>query len=513
MLNGGSFDNAGGTIANGGTLQEESYTFTERGGSETGNPVTIDSATLDDDTTAGGGQFTFIGSDILTGTGTSPGISTGQTLTIESDDTALQLAKSLTNDGTLDVGDATTGGLYAQLGMSAAYTLTNDGTLNTVAGSGGVRYLRSNLTNDGTVNIDSAATQSDGGDGVTTTTNDGTFTVASGGSYVLNGGSFDNAGGTIANGGTLQEESYTFTERGGSETGNPVTIDSATLDDDTTAGGGYFTFIGSDILTGTGTSPGISTGQTLTIESDDTALQLAKSLTNDGTLDVGDATTGGLYAQLGMSAAYTLTNDGTLNTVVGSGGTRYLRSNLTNDGTVNIDSAKTQSDGGDGVTTLTNDGTFTIASGGSYVLNGGSFVAGSTGTLTFHIASATTFGTITATGTSVAGTADPVPDGGYVPPVNTEFEVIKDASYTGCFTTVDSGFTADCSNVHFHGVGLVAGSPLIDTTTTLGAVIAQSLQLRPVGHLHGHRLAHRRREGASPSAPTASSSPTARRSP
>ena len=69
----------------------------------------------------------------------------------------------------------------------------------------------------------------------------------------------------------------------------------------------------------------------------------------------------------------------------------------------------------------------------------------------------------------MAGTADPVPDGGYVPPVNTEFEVIKDASYSGCFTTVDSGFTADCSNAHFHGVGLVAGSPLVDTTTTLGA--------------------------------------------
>ncbi len=469
VLNGGSFDNAGGTIGNGGTLEMESYTFTERGGSETGNPVIIDSATLDDDTTAGGGQFSFIGSDILTGTGTSPGISTGQTLTIESDSTALQLAKSLTNDGTLNVGDATTGGLYAQLGMSAAYTLTNDGTLNTVTGSGGVRYLRSNLTNDGTVNIDSAKTESDGGDGLTTTTNDGTFTIASGGSYVLNGGSFDNAGGTIGNGGTLEMESYTFTERGGSETGNPVIIDSATLDDDTTAGGGQFSFIGSDILTGTGTSPGISTGQTLTIESDSTALQLAKSLTNDGTLNVGDATTGGLYAQLGMSAAYTLTNDGTLNTVTGSGGVRYLRSNLTNDGTVNIDSAATQSDGGDGLTTTTNDGTFTIASGGSYVLNGGSFVAGSTGTLIFHIASATTFGTITATGTSVAGTADPVPDGGYVPPVNTEFEVIKDASYSGCFTTVDSGFTADCSNAHFHGVGLIAGSPLTDTTTTLGA--------------------------------------------
>ena len=202
---------------------------------------------------------------------------------------------------------------------------------------------------------------------MTTTTNDGTFTIASGGSYVLNGGSFDNAGGSISNGGTLQEESYTFTERGGSQTGNPVTIDSATLDDDTTAGGGQFTFIGSDILTGTGTSPGISTGQTLTIESSNTTLQLAKSLTNDGTLDVGDATTGGLYAQLGMYAAYTLTNDGTLNTVTGSGGVRYLRSNLTNDGTVNISTAKTQSDGGDGVTTTTNDGTFTIASGGSYV--------------------------------------------------------------------------------------------------------------------------------------------------
>ena len=183
-----------------------------------------------------------------------------ETLTIESDDAALELAANSTStigaDGSLDVGDATTGGEYALLEGPSTATVTNDGTLTTVAGSGGIRYLRSNLTNDGTVTIDSAATESDGGDGVTTTTNDGTFTVAATGSYILSGASFDNAGGSIANSGTLEQDANTFTQRGGTETGTPVIIDNATLDDDTSAGGGYFTFSGTNTLTGTGSARG-----------------------------------------------------------------------------------------------------------------------------------------------------------------------------------------------------------------------------------------------------------------
>ena len=456
-LTGASFVNTGGNIANSGTLNEQSQTFTERGGSTSGTPVTITSGTLDDDTTAAAAQFLLTGNTIITGTGTSPGISATQTVTLDSNNSQATEGTNLTNNGTLTIGDAATGQsvLNGQL-----LTLTNNGQLNTVTGGGGARYLRANITNatNGTVTIASATTLSDGSGGATTTTNNGTLTVETGGSYSLTGASFVNTGGNIANSGTLNEQSRTFTERGGSTTGTPVTITSGTLDDDTTAAAAQFLLTGNTIITGTGTNPGIAANQTVTLDSNNSQATEGTNLTNDGTLTIGDAATG---QSVFNGQTLTLTNDGHLNTVAGGGGARYLRANITNatNGTVDIASATTLSDGSGGATTTTNNGTFIIESTGNYNLSGGTFTPGSTGTMQFDLASATVFGHLSAgTAVGLTGTANPVPQAGFVPTPLTEFDVIT-ASHSSAFTTVDNNFSGDYSHPTFVGLSLVAASP------------------------------------------------------
>src|ERR1700677_1375713 len=59
-----------------------------------------------------------------------------ETLAIQSNDSVLALAANSSStigaDGTLDVGDATTGGEYAALDGPPTATVTNDGTVNTI---------------------------------------------------------------------------------------------------------------------------------------------------------------------------------------------------------------------------------------------------------------------------------------------------------------------------------------------------------------------------------------------
>ena len=419
---------------------------------------------------------------VLTGAVSVNSLTVGNTPANPGDDESLTVASgaslslgsgstdTIGADGTLLVGDTTPSASSSVLSAPTTATLTNNGTLEFVQGGGGARYLRVDVDNVGTTTIGSGAAYSDGSTGATAFTNSGTLAIAPGANYVLEGGaSFIDSGGTVSNGGTLEQSGGTFVARGGSETGTPVSIVDATLDDDTSAGPGQFVFTGHSTLTGSGPDPGISAGQILTIASANAQVTMAESLTNNGTLDVGDTTPGTLISVLTAPAPATLTNNGTLDSVEGGGGDRFLRVDIDNAGTTTIRSGATYSDGAFGPTVFTNTGTLTIASGGSYTFDGGaSFVAGMAGTVAFHIASATAFGSISATGSTLAGTADPIPDGGYSPPAATEFDVVRDTSYKGCFTGVDSGFRVDCTNARFPGVGLVVGVPQA-TTTALGA--------------------------------------------
>jgi hypothetical protein len=370
-LSGGSaFTNTAGTIANADVFGVTGGTFTQRDGTETGNPVLLNSSTLDDDVTAGAGLFTFVGNGTLTGTGNTPGVAAGQVVTIAGNNIAIALAKDLTNAGMITLGDSN-GGYSILRGPG---TLTNTGHLNTVVGGGGARFLRLNIGNsaDGTVDI-AGDTRQDAADvGATTFVNNGTVTVeAPNGSLGLGGGSaFTNNGGTITNNDVFGVSNGLFTQRGGSQTGNAVLLAGSTLDDDVGAGPGFFTFTGSGSLTGSGSNPGVAPGQVVTLSAANVTVGLAVNLTNAGTIILGDS--GGGFSVLQNPGR--LTNRGQLNTIMGGGGVRYLRTNINNAaaGTIGIGATTVQDQNG---TLVTNDGNVTIQMNGTYALSGGfSFV-------------------------------------------------------------------------------------------------------------------------------------------
>ena len=101
----------------------------------------------------------------------------------------------------------------------------------------------------------------------TLTTNQGTFTVSSGGGYTLSSASsFTDSAGTLTVTGAMTQNGGTFTQSGGTESGNPVHVaGGATLAD--SAGGGAFDVIGSSSLSGT-----IPAGQTVNVDGSGTSV-------------------------------------------------------------------------------------------------------------------------------------------------------------------------------------------------------------------------------------------------
>jgi len=242
----------------------------------------------------------------LTGSGSNPGVAPGQTLTIAANDTFVNIAKNLTNAGTITLGDA--GGGYSALRGSSL--LTNSGRLNTVTGGGGNRYLRWNIANSAGGIVDFAAPQNkqDSFDvGPTTFSNSGAVVIEAGGALALSGGaSFTNTGGTVTNNGAFTVSGGTFTQRAG----NAITLASSTLDDDTAAGAALFALAaGTNTLTGSGSTPGVAAG---TIDIGTTTNQDYGTLTsNNGTVMVESGGTlalssGSSFAQ-GASATFATT--------------------------------------------------------------------------------------------------------------------------------------------------------------------------------------------------------------
>jgi streptogramin lyase len=289
----------------------------------------------------------------------------------------LNNTSSINAGGTLNVGDNNVANGYTWLGNGggSSTVLINAGRLNTVQGGGGIRYLRINLNNftGGTMDIAASDTRQDT---ATTTINNSTFTVEPGVTFAIsNGGAFTNLQGTVTNNGTFSQTGATFTERAGSETGNPILL-AAILDDDLSAGPAKFTLncpnCPPQLMTGTSTQPGIAAGQVVTIPSNNTQVDVGVGFTNAGTLNLGDAGSVQNVLRAGNGGA-SLTNTGHLNIVQGGGGVRYLRIPITNgaSGTVDIAAADTRLDA---AYTFTNYGTVTVEVGAGFqILNGGAF--------------------------------------------------------------------------------------------------------------------------------------------
>jgi hypothetical protein len=322
-----------------------------------------------------------------------------------------------TSSGSAEISGSGTAGLT----IAAGGRLSSAGTSNTAG-------IDVPLVNNGTVTL-AAASNNDG----YATTDKGTFTVASGATFTFSGTGFIHSSGKLTVHGTFNGEN-TFTQSGGTETGNPVVQHAGIFVD--SAGTGSFIAYQATIE---GTIPA---GQTVTNlaspgNSNDTIGTASAGVTVDGTLTcqtknrtICSFSTNGNLPGITVASGGTLSTTGPGNPAKGA----YVNLNANMDvkagGTLTIANPATMVN----TYTLTNSGTWQVTATGNIII-GGNCAVKSTGTIGVTV------------GTKVTG-ADGTID-----------------------TTNISNFTAD-GTLAVHTVGSEAQSEVITTRSGLSAAFS-----------------------------------------
>ena len=338
-----------------GVLFEQGGTFSEGAGTITGTKaVIVDDAALAY-TGAGAGLIALRGNSTLSGA-----TAAGQTLSIEStsgENATTTAAAGFSNAGTILLTNGDASGNTATLTVTGG-ALANSGTLSSEAAIGGARTLQASVNNTGTININANTAYSQGS---SVLKNEGALNLAEGRQLTVNStASVTNGTGgkIVATGsGVLFEQGGTFTEGAGTITGTkPVIVDDAALLY-TGSGAGLIALRGNSTLSGN-----LAAGQTLSIESttgEHATVTAAIGFTNAGSILLTNGDTAGNNATLAVSSG-TLLNSGTLSAELIHGGARTLQGNLTNTGTININTNTSDSITG---ATVSNSGTINIATG------------------------------------------------------------------------------------------------------------------------------------------------------
>ena len=252
-------------------------------------------------------------------------------------------------------------------------TLDNAGMLTTMGANS--PNFSGNVTNTGAIHVNANTDLFQGVASPTATLlNQGSFSVATGVSFVAHGGTTvtNDTGGSITTAGTGQFVSQgTFNQGAGTTTtaNNPVVISGGTL---AYTGNGASSILIPTAANLSGTS---AAGQLLRIRADagNTNVIAASGFTNGGTitLDGSNGATNGA-PHLDMRAS-TLTNSGTIALATGPNfAAPVIAGNLTNTGTLQVD-ADLQHAGSTGPTaTLDNTGTIAIANGATLSSGGSS---------------------------------------------------------------------------------------------------------------------------------------------
>ena len=306
-------------------------------------------------------------------------------------------------------------------------------------------------------------------------TNDGAVGVASGAALVLaaglgNSGAFVNNGPVTNNGAITavnQGGQMTWTQSGGSLSGNPVVMQNGAWLVDSVGSGSFLFNYSGGALSGT-----IPAGQTVTVQGEvfssggenynSTTLGLnangnTSPVVNDGTLVLDAPGTGSTSGGDTFLTNGSLVNNGTLITQVEDPTwIDNLQANITNASAGNIDlnSGTLISNAAE---TTTNSGTVTVAPGAQWELDeAGALVNASGGTLVPEIASAASLGTFQVTGPccngpgliTAGGTLAPKLVGGFTPAAGQEFKVflLNGGKFTGMFGALGAGFTGDYAN-------------------------------------------------------------------
>ena len=303
-------------------------------------------------------------------------------------------------------------------------------------------------------------------------TNDGAVGVASGAAMVLAGG-LGNTGafvndGPVTNDGAItavnQGGQMTWTQSGGSVSGNTVLMQNGAWLVDSAGSGSFLFNNNSGAVSGT-----IPAGQTVTVQGEaygyqgdnynSTSLGLnadgnTAPVVNDGRLvldapGAGSTSGGNTYLTSGS-----LINNGTLVTQgEDSNWGNNLQASVTNSSAGNID-VNSGTLTSNGVVTTTNTGTITVSPGARWtLLEGGTLINAAGGTIVPEIASAASLGTFqvespccSGSGAITAGgTLSPKLVGGFTPAAGQEFDVflLSGGAFSGTFGALGTGFTGD----------------------------------------------------------------------
>ncbi len=371
---------ADGKIAAGSTgnvVVEPGGTFAEGAGTTSGTkPVILRDAAL---------HYTGTGESKITqhgeGNTLSGNLAAGQSLVLEStngEHAKTTASASFTNAGSITLTKSETNNNNARLAISSG-TLTNSGTITSEAAEGGShRYIEGSVTNTGTLNIDSD-TEYNATSALLT--NEGTLNVAEGVALTVSGsGAVANDAGNIATGATgavLMEPGTSFTQGAGTTSGTlPVIVRDGAL---------AYTGSGASTIAQRGESGtlsgNISSGQSLLIEStngEHAKTTASASFTNGGTITLTKTESNNNNARLAIASG-TLTNSGTITSEAAEGtGHRFIEGNLTNKGTLQINSSTEYNAKG---ATLTNEGTIDLAEGVTLSVSGSATVINNAGTI------------------------------------------------------------------------------------------------------------------------------------
>jgi hypothetical protein len=407
---------AGGTIAAGATgeLAVAGGTFTEGAGTTTGKlPVVITNTAL---VYEGSGEST-IGTrgEATTITGS---LAAKQSLLVQStclSHARLTAAASFTNAGSITLTNFDHCNNNASLVVDEGATLINSGTLTaslTEPATTGARALFGNVTNTGTLAIDANAEIANTAFPATIT-NQGTIKIANATSLsVAANHTFDAEGGAIEATGTgvLSQASGTFNQGAGKALGTePVVLNNTAL---------HYTGTGAASIAvrgeGTTLSGTIGAGQALVIQSTcgSHARVSGSSFTSSGTVELTNADNCPNNVTLRLAGG-TLTNKGTLDVQEPVGGTRALEGSLVNENTV------------------------ALAAGATLKLTGSFTELGKHAIFKTTVAGASSFGSLTATGTAtITRELLLVQVKPFIPTKGETFGILSSSGLSGTFTKV-----------------------------------------------------------------------------
>lgn len=405
-------DLAGGTIA-GGTSGDvfigSGGTYVQGAGTTTGTlPVYVDDGALK---YTGSGESTVAVRGATSVTGAT---AAKQTLIVQStctENMTLSAPGGFSNAGTIILTNGDGCGNNAGINVAPG-TLVNSGTLTTEPDHGGTRTIAGSVTNTGTINVN--ANTSLPNSSAATIANQGTIALATERSLAVTGPTaVHNEGGSVTAAGTgvLVQTGGSWVQGGGKTAGTqPVVIDDGALEY-TGKGTGLIALRGTSALAGT-----INAGQVLSLQSTcgENNNTTAASFTSSGTIVLtnGDGCGNNVALKLGGGS---LENKGTLEAQALHGGTRTIEGSVTNEKTV-------------------------------YVLSGatlhltGAFTQGKKGTLKIAVASASSYGSLTAAGAvSIAGKLQLAQAKGFFASEGQVYNVLSGVSLTGTFPKETSG--------------------------------------------------------------------------